>query len=100
MTDRPLLMIPGPIEVSDAVVEASSGRPPGHLAGPIIEVSVGMGEEILILAFVVIVIGVVSHAVAVGIRGFVGIGGERIGVVADAVVNPVALSPTPSLPTT
>jgi len=29
-----LLMIPGPIEVSPAVVEASSGPPPGHLAAP------------------------------------------------------------------
>ncbi len=27
----PLLMIPGPIEVSPAVVEASNGAPPGHL---------------------------------------------------------------------
>ncbi len=33
----PLLMIPGPIEVSPAVVQASSGPPPGHLAPPIIE---------------------------------------------------------------
>ncbi|MCZ7680146.1 MAG: alanine--glyoxylate aminotransferase family protein [Sandaracinaceae bacterium] len=33
----PLLMIPGPIEVSPAVVEAASGAPPGHLAPALIE---------------------------------------------------------------
>lgn len=32
MAEPPLLMIPGPIEVSPAVLEASAGRPPGHLA--------------------------------------------------------------------
>ncbi len=32
-----LLMIPGPIEVSPAVVEAASGPPPGHLAPAFIE---------------------------------------------------------------
>jgi len=30
-------MIPGPIEVSDAVIEAASGPPPGHLAPPVME---------------------------------------------------------------
>ena len=42
-SSRPLLMIPGPIEVSPAVVEASSGPPPGHLPPPIIE---AMGRAI------------------------------------------------------
>lgn len=32
-----LLMIPGPIEVSPAVIEAFSGPPPGHLAAHVIE---------------------------------------------------------------
>lgn len=32
-----LLMIPGPIEVSPAVIEAGSGKPPGHLAADFIE---------------------------------------------------------------
>ncbi|WP_394838222.1 aminotransferase class V-fold PLP-dependent enzyme [Pendulispora rubella] len=36
MSERPLLMIPGPIEISDAVREAVSGPPPGHLAPPVI----------------------------------------------------------------
>jgi len=36
MSERPLLMIPGPIEISDAVREAASGPPPGHLAPPVI----------------------------------------------------------------
>ncbi len=35
MAQRPLLMIPGPVEVSEAVIEASSGPPPGHLAAPV-----------------------------------------------------------------
>lgn len=34
---RPLLMIPGPIEVSPAVLEAFSAPPPGHLAPRLIE---------------------------------------------------------------
>lgn len=33
----PLLMIPGPIEVSDRVKEAAAGAPPGHLAPDFIE---------------------------------------------------------------
>lgn len=37
MSDRPLLMIPGPIEVSDAVRDAAGGPPPGHLAPALIE---------------------------------------------------------------
>ena len=32
MSRRPLLMIPGPVEVSPAVLEAASGPPPSHLA--------------------------------------------------------------------
>ena len=34
---KPLLMIPGPIEVSPAVLEAFSTPPPGHLAPGVIE---------------------------------------------------------------
>src|SRR5262245_27102425 len=34
---RPLLMIPGPVELSPAVVEALSIPPPGHLSPPFIE---------------------------------------------------------------
>lgn len=37
MTNRPLLMIPGPIEVSPGVLEAYSAPPPGHLAPRLIE---------------------------------------------------------------
>ncbi|HSM14505.1 MAG TPA: alanine--glyoxylate aminotransferase family protein, partial [Thermoanaerobaculia bacterium] len=33
---RPLLMIPGPVEVSPGVVEAASGPPSGHLAPELI----------------------------------------------------------------
>lgn len=33
----PLLMIPGPIEISDAVIEAGSGAPPSHVSPPILE---------------------------------------------------------------
>jgi alanine-glyoxylate transaminase / serine-glyoxylate transaminase / serine-pyruvate transaminase len=36
-TDRPLLMIPGPVEVSPAVLAAASGPPPGHLSPRLIE---------------------------------------------------------------
>ena len=36
MSDRPLLMIPGPIEVSDAVLRAASAPPPSHLAPSLI----------------------------------------------------------------
>lgn len=36
MNERPLLMIPGPIEVSDAVVEAAAGPPPSHLAADLV----------------------------------------------------------------
>ena len=36
MHRRPLLMIPGPIEVSEAVISASSGPPPSHLAPGVI----------------------------------------------------------------
>ena len=36
-TQRPLLMIPGPIELSPAVVEAFSRPSPGHLAPGLIE---------------------------------------------------------------
>ncbi len=36
MTDRPLLMIPGPIEVSDAVFRATCVRPPSHVAPDLI----------------------------------------------------------------
>ncbi|WP_394821177.1 pyridoxal-phosphate-dependent aminotransferase family protein [Pendulispora albinea] len=36
MSERPLLMIPGPIEISDAVRQAASGPPPGHLAPSLI----------------------------------------------------------------
>lgn len=32
MTDRPLLMIPGPVEIADEVLAAASIRPPSHLA--------------------------------------------------------------------
>jgi alanine-glyoxylate transaminase / serine-glyoxylate transaminase / serine-pyruvate transaminase len=35
--DRPLLMIPGPVEVSPAVLAAASGPPPGHLSPRLIE---------------------------------------------------------------
>lgn len=35
MTDRPLLMIPGPIEISPAVLASVSGPPPGHLSKPV-----------------------------------------------------------------
>src|SRR5882724_11061599 len=35
MSERPLLMIPGPIEISDAVRQAVSAPPPGHLAPPL-----------------------------------------------------------------
>ena len=37
MSDRPLLMIPGPIEISPAVCEAAGGPPPGHLSPAIME---------------------------------------------------------------
>ena len=37
MSERSLLMIPGPIEVSEAVIAASSGPPPSHLAPPVME---------------------------------------------------------------
>ena len=37
MPNRPLLMIPGPVEVSPAVLEAYSGPPPSHLAPHVIE---------------------------------------------------------------
>lgn len=37
MTDRPLLMIPGPIEISPRVIDAMAGPPPGHLAANVIE---------------------------------------------------------------
>ncbi len=37
MAVRPLLMIPGPIEVSPEVIEAFSGPPPGHVSPPVIE---------------------------------------------------------------
>ncbi|HEX6864805.1 MAG TPA: aminotransferase class V-fold PLP-dependent enzyme, partial [Thermoanaerobaculia bacterium] len=36
-TDRPLLMIPGPVEVSPAVLAAASGPPPGHVSPRLIE---------------------------------------------------------------
>lgn len=42
----PLLMIPGPIEVSPAVVDAASGPPPGHLAPSLIE-SFGASLELM-----------------------------------------------------
>ncbi|HEX5717750.1 MAG TPA: alanine--glyoxylate aminotransferase family protein [Thermoanaerobaculia bacterium] len=35
--DRPLLMIPGPVEVSPAVLAAASGPPPGHVSPRLIE---------------------------------------------------------------
>lgn len=35
MSDSPLLMIPGPIEISPAVRAAASGPPPGHLSKPV-----------------------------------------------------------------
>lgn len=41
--ERPLLMIPGPIEVSPAVVAAVDGPPPGHLAPAFVE---AMGRAI------------------------------------------------------
>jgi hypothetical protein len=34
---RPLLMIPGPIEISPAVERSFAGPPPGHLAPRVIE---------------------------------------------------------------
>lgn len=37
MSDRKILMIPGPIEVSPEVRAAHDGPPPGHLAPPVIE---------------------------------------------------------------
>src|SRR5262245_10359989 len=37
MPTAPLLMIPGPIEVSPAVLRAFSAPPPGHTAAPLIE---------------------------------------------------------------
>ncbi|MEO1228305.1 MAG: aminotransferase class V-fold PLP-dependent enzyme [Myxococcota bacterium] len=37
MSDRKLLMIPGPIEVSPEVRAAHDGPPPGHLAPPVVE---------------------------------------------------------------
>ena len=37
MSERPLLMIPGPIEVSPGVLEAFSAPPPSHLAPALIE---------------------------------------------------------------
>ena len=49
MTTRPLLMIPGPIEVSPAVLEAYSVPPPGHLAPRLIEAfgrSLGLMRDI------------------------------------------------------
>ena len=33
----PLLMIPGPIEISPRVAEACAGPPPGHLSPALIE---------------------------------------------------------------
>ncbi|HVG11022.1 MAG TPA: aminotransferase class V-fold PLP-dependent enzyme [Thermoanaerobaculia bacterium] len=36
-TERPLLMIPGPVEVSPAVLAAASGPPPGHVSPRLIE---------------------------------------------------------------
>ncbi len=35
--DRPLLMIPGPVEISPAVLAAASGPPPGHVSPRLIE---------------------------------------------------------------
>jgi alanine-glyoxylate transaminase/serine-glyoxylate transaminase/serine-pyruvate transaminase len=35
MSTRPLLMIPGPVEISPAVLAACSGPPPGHLSPPV-----------------------------------------------------------------
>ncbi|MFL6292455.1 MAG: pyridoxal-phosphate-dependent aminotransferase family protein [Thermoanaerobaculia bacterium] len=35
--ERPLLMIPGPVEVSPAVLAAASGPPPGHVSPRLIE---------------------------------------------------------------
>ncbi len=43
---KPLLMIPGPIEVSPAVLEAFSTPPPGHLAPRVIE---AFGESLAIM---------------------------------------------------
>lgn len=37
VSDRPLLMIPGPVEISPAVLEAASGPPPGHTSVRVIE---------------------------------------------------------------
>ncbi len=37
MADRPLLMIPGPIEVSEAVLRAAGGPPPSHVSPAFIE---------------------------------------------------------------
>jgi alanine-glyoxylate transaminase/serine-glyoxylate transaminase/serine-pyruvate transaminase len=37
MTNPPLLMIPGPVEVSPAVLAAFGAPPPGHTAAPLIE---------------------------------------------------------------
>ena len=37
MSDSPLLMIPGPVEISPAVRERLAGSPPGHLAPDLIE---------------------------------------------------------------
>jgi alanine-glyoxylate transaminase/serine-glyoxylate transaminase/serine-pyruvate transaminase len=37
MANPPLLMIPGPVEVSPAVLAAFSAPPPGHTAAPLIE---------------------------------------------------------------
>jgi alanine-glyoxylate transaminase/serine-glyoxylate transaminase/serine-pyruvate transaminase len=37
MSERPLLMIPGPIEVSPRVLNAMGGPPPGHVAANVIE---------------------------------------------------------------
>jgi len=47
MSERPLLMIPGPIEVSEAVLRAASAPPPGHLAPPLIAVptTAGTGQS-------------------------------------------------------
>lgn len=36
-SDRPLLMIPGPVEISPAVREAVSGPPPGHTSAAFLE---------------------------------------------------------------
>ncbi|MEA2693849.1 MAG: alanine-glyoxylate transaminase / serine-glyoxylate transaminase / serine-pyruvate transaminase, partial [Acidobacteriota bacterium] len=44
MSNAPLLMIPGPVEVSPAVLAAFSAPPPGHTAAPLIE-SFGIALE-------------------------------------------------------